>query len=230
MSLVSESKDSGSIIIDEEHFAPTNGVEYKYRFLQEPGILYRDTDTSSEEKNYELDAIVVGAAGNGIYRPKTTVSPIQAAFDIRQIRTRKQLEKYDFMTIPEYIAMSFTGFKAMNGVLFSTRVSGIHHAVNIKGGPVVKQTSTVVKLYVDGVESREAGDEPDWSILSGYYVKDIDELAVLKGHESVLYNSKSGVVFISLKRGSSLKNGDNSSNSQNSVDYTPLGYQIFYID
>ena len=230
LSLVSESKDSGSIIIDEEHFAPTNGVEYKYRFLQEPGILYRDTDTSSEEKNYELDAIVVGAAGNGIYRPKTTVSPIQAAFDIRQIRTRKQLEKYDFMTIPEYIAMSFTGFKAMNGVLFSTRVSGIHHAVNIKGEPVVKQTSTVVKLYVDGVESRGAGGGPDWSTLYGYYVKDIEELAVLKGHESVLYNSKSGVVFISLNRGSSSKKGDNTSNSQNSVDYTPLGYQIFYID
>ena len=229
LSLVSESKDSGSIIIDEEHFAPTNGVEYKYRFLQEPGILYRDTDTSSEEKNYELDAIVVGAAGNGIYRPKTTVSPIQAAFDIRQIRTRKQLEKYDFMTIPEYIAMSFTGFKAMNGVLFSTRVSGIHHAVNIKGGPVVKQTSTVVKLYVDGVESRGAGGDPDWSTLYGYYVKDIEELAVLRGHESVLYNSASGVVFISLNRVNSSKNGDNSSNSQNSVDYTPLGYQTSYI-
>ena len=63
----------------------------------------------------------------------------------------------------------------------------------------------------------------------GYYVKDIEELAVLRGHESVLYNSASGVVFISLKRGSSLKNGDNSSNSQNSVDYTPLGYQTSYI-
>lgn len=229
LSLVSESNDSGSIIIDEEHFAPTNGVEYKYRFLQEPGILYRDTDTSSEEKNYELDAIVVGATGNGIYRPKTPISPIHATFDIRQIRTRKQLAKYDFMTIPEYIAMSFTGFKAMNGVLFSTRISGIHHAVNAKGQPVVKQTSTVVKLYVDGVESREAGG-PDWSTLYGYYVKDIEELAVLRGHESVLYNSASGVVFISLNRVSSSKNGDNSSNSQNSVDYTPLGYQIFYID
>lgn len=225
LSLVSESKDSGSIIIDEEHFAPTNGVEYKYRFLQEPGILYRDTDTSSEEKNYELDAIVVSAAGNGIYRPKTTVSPIQAAFDIRQIRTRKQLEKYDFMTIPEYIAMSFTGFRAMNGVLFSTRISGIHHAVNAKGEPVVKQTSTVVKLYVDGVESREAGGDPDWSTLYGYYVKDIEELAVLRGHESVLYNSASGVVFVSLKHGDFSKNGNNSSNSQNSVDYIPLGYQ-----
>ena len=227
--LVSESNDSGSIIIDEEHFAPTYGVEYKYRFLQESGILYRDDDTSYEEKNYELDAIVVGAAGNGIYRPKTTVSPIQAAFDIRQIRTRKQLEKYDFMTIPEYIAMSFTGFRAMNGVLFSSRISGIHHAVT-KGQPVVKQTSTVVKLYVDGVESREAGGGPDWSTLYGHYVKDIEELAVLRGHESVLYNSASGVVFISLKRGGSSKNGDNYSNSQNSVDYIPLGYQTSYID
>ena len=225
LSLVSESKDSGSIIIDEEHFAPTNGVEYKYRFLHEPGILYRDTDTSSEEKNYELDAIVVSTTGNGIYRPKTTISPIQAAFDIRQVRTRKQLEKYDFMTIPEYIAMSFTGFRAMNGLLFSTRISGIHHAVNAKGVPVVKQTSTVVKLYVDGIESREAGGGPDWSILYGYYVKDIEELAVLRGHESVLYKSASGVVFISLNRVSSSNNGDSSSNSQNSVDYTPLGYQ-----
>lgn len=229
LSLVSESNDSGSIIIDEEHFAPTNGVEYKYRFLQESGILYRDDDTLYEEKNYELDAIVVGGAGNGIYRPKTTISPIHATFDIRQIRTRKQLAKYDFMTIPEYIAMSFTGFKAMNGVLFSTRISGIHHAVNAKGQPVVKQTSTVVKLYVDGVESREAGGDPDWSTLYGYYVKDIEELAVLRGHESVLYNSASGVVFISLNRVSSSKNGDNSSNSQNSVDYTPLGYQTSYI-
>lgn len=230
LSLVSESKDSGSIIIDEEHFAPTYGVEYKYRFLQESGTLYRDDDTSYEEKNYELDAIVVGAVGNGIYRPKTTVSPIQAAFDIRQIRTRKQLKKYDFMTIPEYIAMSFTGFRAMNGVLFSSRISGIHHAVNAKGQPVVKHTSTVVKLYVDGVESRGAGGGPDWSTLYGYYVKDIEELAVLRGHESVLYNSASGVVFISLNRVSSSKNGDNSSNSQNSVDYTPLGYQTSYID
>lgn len=229
LSLVSESNDSGSIIIDEEHFAPTNGVEYKYRFLQEPGIRYRDTDTSSEEKNYELDAIVVGATGNGIYRPKTPISPIHATFDIRQVRTRKQLAKYDFMTIPEYIAMSFTGFKAMNSELFSTRISGIHHAVNAKGEPVVKQTSTLVKLYVDGVESRLNEDNPDWSILMGYYVKDIEELAVLRGHESVLYNSASGVVFISLKRGSSLKNGGNSSNSQNSVDYTPLGYQTSYI-
>jgi hypothetical protein len=227
--LVSESNDSGSIIIDEEHFAPTYGVEYKSRFLQESGILYRDDDTSYEEKNYELDAIVVGAAGNGIYRPKTTVSPIQAAFDIRQIRTRKQLEKYDFMTIPEYIAMSFTGFRAMNGVLFSSRISGIHHAVT-KGQPVVKQTSTVVKLYVDGVESREAGGGPDWSTLYGHYGKDIEELAVLRGHESVLYNSASGVVFISLKRGGSSKNGDNYSNSQNSVDYIPLRYQTSYID
>lgn len=228
LSLVSESKDSGSIIIDEEHFAPTNGVEYKYRLLQESGILCRDDDTSSEEKNYELDAIVVGATGNGIYRPKTTVSPIQAAFDIRQIRTRKQLEKYDFMTIPEYIAMSFTGFRAMNGILFSTRISGIHHAVNAKGEPVVKQTSTVVKLYVDGVESRAAGGDPDWSTLYGYYVKDIEELAVLRGHESVLYKSASGVVFVSLKHGDFSKNGNNSSNSQNSVDYIPLGYQTSY--
>lgn len=230
LSLISESKNSGSIIIDNEHFAPTFGAEYKYRFLQESGIIYRDDDTSSEEKNYELDAIVVSTTGNGFYRPKTTISPIQATFDIRQVRNRSQLEKYDFMTIPEYIAMSFTGFKAMNGVLFSTRISGIHHAVNAKGEPVVKQTSTVVKLYVDGVESREAGGDPDWSTLSGYYVKDIDELAVLKGHESVLYNSKSGVVFISLNRGSSSKKGDNTSNSQNCVDYTPLGYQTSYID
>ena len=228
LSLVSESNDSGSIIIDEEHFAPTNGVEYKYRFLQEPGILYRDTDTSSEEKNYELDAIVVGATGNGIYRPKTPISPIHATFDIRQVRTRRELEKYDFMTIPEYIAMSFTGFKAMNGELFSTRISGIHHAVNAKGQPVVKQTSTVVKLYVDGVESREAGGDPDWSTLYGYYVKDIEELAVLRGHESVLYKSASGVVFVSLKHGDFSKNGNNSSNSQNSVDYIPLGYQTSY--
>jgi hypothetical protein len=122
LGLISESNDRGSIIIDKEHFAPACGVEYKYRFLQESGIIYRDDDTLSEEKNYELDAIVVGAAGNRIYRPKTTVSPIQAAFDIRQVRTRKQLEKYDFMTIPEYIAMSFTGFRAMNGILFSTRI------------------------------------------------------------------------------------------------------------
>ena len=230
LSLISESKNSGSIIIDNEHFAPTYGVEYKYRFLQESGILYREDDTSCEEKNYELDAIVVSTTGNGIYRPKTTISPIQATFDIRQVRNRRQLEKYDFMTIPEYIAMSFTGFKAMNGVLFSTRISGIHHAVNAKGEPVVKQTSTVVKLYVDGVESREAGGDPDWSILYGYCVKDIEELAVLRGHESVLYNSASGVVFISLKRGGSSKNGDNYSNSQNSVDYIPLGYQTSYID
>ena len=230
LSLISESKNSSSIIIDNEHFAPTFGTEYKYRFLQESGIIYRDDDTSSEEKNYELDAIVVSTTGNGIYRPKTTISPIQATFDIRQVRNRSQLEKYDFMTIPEYIAMSFTGFKAMNGVLFSTRISGIHHAVNAKGEPVVKQTSTVVKLYVDGVESREAGGDPDWSSLSGYYVKDIEELAVLRGHESVLYKSASGVVFISLNRVSSSRNGDNSSNSQNSVDYTPLGYQTSYID
>ena len=229
LSLISESKNSGSIIIDNEHFAPTFGTEYKYRFLQESGIIYRDDDTSSEETNYELDAIVVSTTGNGIYRPKTTVSPIQAAFDIRQVRTRKQLEKYDFMSIPEYIAMSFTGFRAMNGVLFSSRISGIHHAVT-KGQPVVKQTSTVVKLYVDGVESREAGGGPDWSTLYGYYVKDIEELAVLRGHESVLYKSASGVVLISLNRVSSSKNGDNSSNSQNSVDYTPLGYQTSYID
>jgi hypothetical protein len=133
------------------------------------------------------------------------------------------------MTIPEYIAMSFTGFRAMNGVLFSSRISGIHHAVT-KGQPVVKQTSTVVKLYVDGVESREAGGGPDWSTLYGHYVKDIEELAVLRGHESVLYNSASGVVFISLKRGGTSKNGDNYSNSQNSVDYIPLGYQTSYID
>jgi hypothetical protein len=84
LGLISESNDRGSIIIDKEHFAPACGVEYKYRFLQESGIIYRDDDTLSEEKNYELDAIVVGAAGNGIYRPKTTVSPASCEYMIAE--------------------------------------------------------------------------------------------------------------------------------------------------
>ena len=66
--------------------------------------------------------------------------------------------------------------------------------------------------------------------LKQFALAEREELAVLRGHESVLYNSASGVVFISLKRGGSSKNRDNYSNSQNSVDYIPLGYQTSYID
>ncbi len=66
--------------------------------------------------------------------------------------------------------------------------------------------------------------------LKQFALAEREELAVLRGHESVLYNSASGVVFISLKRGGTSKNRDDYSNSQNSVDYISLGYQTSYID
>ena len=165
-----------------------------------------------------LPAAVI-TSNNGFIRLDPTKVPLGNTFERSRVKTRKDMEKYDYMNIMDYILANFNGITRIDdipgGRLVSTRTSSIKHIASKMNGGSVTITSNPISVYIDGFKT-------DWSEASFLSIAQIENLVVLRPIETLLYRSAGGVVLIELKKTSLARNKEK---DYNVLIVKPFGYQ-----
>ena len=165
---------------------------------------YKD---KKDEMSILLDEVVVTASQHFV-KPVINPSPFNQSFETRQIRERKQLEKFDGMLLMDYLISSFGSIT--NG------------GVDEHGRRWLRSTAgfstsgaNEPKVYIDHMKMENTSD------LDRLYVSEIENVAVLRSAEAgALYNSPGGVILISMR-----KSFSQVAESINTKIITPLGWQ-----
>lgn len=170
-------------------------------------ILNEYTLSDKDETSTLLEEVVVTASQHFV-NPEINPSPFNQSFETRQIRERKQLEKFDGMLLMDYLISSFGSIS--NG------------GVDEHGRRWLRSTAgfstsgaNEPKVYIDHMKMENTSD------LDRLYVSEIENVAVLRSAEAgALYNSPGGVILISMR-----KSFSQVTESINTKIITPLGWQ-----
>ena len=170
-------------------------------------ILNEYTLSDKDETSTLLEEVVVTASQHFV-NPEINPSPFNQSFETRQIRERKQLEKFDGMLLMDYLISSFGSIS--NG------------GVDEHGRRWLRSTAgfstsgaNEPKVYIDHMKMENTSD------LDRLYVGEIENVAVLRSAEAgALYNSPGGVILISMR-----KSFSQVAESINTKIITPLGWQ-----
>ena len=170
-------------------------------------ILNEYTLSDKDETSTLLEEVVVTASQHFV-NPEINPSPFNQSFETRQIRERKQLEKFDGMLLMDYLISSFGSIS--NG------------GVDEHGRRWLRSTAgfstsgaNEPKVYIDHMKMENTSD------LDRLYVGEIENVAVLRSAEAgALYNSPGGVILISMR-----KSFSQVTESINTKIITPLGWQ-----
>ena len=169
---------------------------------------YTLSDKDEKDETSTLLEEVVVTASQHFVNPEINPSPFNQSFETRQIRERKQLEKFDGMLLMDYLISSFGSIS--NG------------GVDEHGRRWLRSTAgfstsgaNEPKVYIDHMKMENTSD------LDRLYVGEIENVAVLRSAEAgALYNSPGGVILISMR-----KSFSQVAESINTKIITPLGWQ-----
>jgi len=156
------------------------------------------------------------------YRPDRIVGPFSTVFEWRQVQLREQLKKYDDRNLMMHITASYPNF-----IMMSLEDRYGWEMYTMRGGSVSYdlQTNTAsssyhpVVLYIDGIK------QEDWTEACTLWVRDVQNLYVLRGAEAALYQA-SAVVLLEMRHYDARDFDDERPGKQQAtIGIQPLGWQ-----
>ena len=176
-----------------------------------------------------VEARVTAERKPAFYKPSRLVGPFSNVFDWRQVKLREELQKWDDMDLMAYISAHFAGLVATWGTaglrvgrtMYTTRGGSITERVVSHGQTKVKTSAGFrpVALYIDGTK------QPDWDEAASMTVRDVQNLYVLRGTESALYNEVA-VVLLELRHFDEKMLEEKKRERKTTIALLPLGWQV----
>ncbi|OFY39846.1 MAG: hypothetical protein A2X18_02455 [Bacteroidetes bacterium GWF2_40_14] len=202
------------LTVNDEKFLPVPPFKKPVYNQKEREILQKSSELLCAilpaDQNRNLKPIIV-TARREFFQPKYNPSPFLQTFSRSQMKEREDLAEFDDFPLMNYIVQTFPGLMVGTGqfgrILQSTRRGGSMYGPMSYAEPM---------LYVNGMQINEGT-----TYLEQFLVQDMENVGFLRGTAGSMFNTLSGVILVSLKRGRSAFN----KTPTNIAMFTPLGYQ-----
>ncbi len=197
-------------------------------------------DNPSVEKR-TLNEIYVKSDAKNRITPKYNPSIMLSSFSRTQLKEREELSNFDQMALMDYLVYAYPGLIIGDAGQIvradfknSTQSAGISSKDSTSGGPINDSPSYSGRVLLSTRQTNMLGpqepmlyvDNIQWNSTAqldeiGMTVNDVESVAFLRGTSGAMYNTLSGVILITTRRG----RGVSEKRGTNIDKVIPLGYQ-----
>ncbi len=204
--------EAGAADLKEDNNDKSIGIQSDRKQIPPRKHLPHDVFMQNDVETDTLKALTVSAHKESAYVKVSApnLSPLgQQVFDKHSVMERKDIEKYNNLSVLDYI-VSYRNF-GYRGSDTSGSIAIFSRSQGTLGEHIQP------KLYIDGIRQESTG------VLSTMLMYDVETIVLLKGIEGALYNTVNGVILIELRSARNLKYTPGANRNNQSI--TPLGYQ-----